>query len=151
MIARPSPTANAPALTPSGAQIEPVANILHKVPTIWLGTVKNSFVPSFIGTKYGRNCHTRSSRTMLAVPSAAGWMRCHRLRAGAAASAGSNAATMNIDGLDLGHGLLPDAPGERGALRPPDAFGQDDGDGHDGEDAAEHAVDGEKSPKREIA
>ena len=50
-IASASPSANAVALTPSGAHSEPVTIICHSVPTIWLGTAKNSFVPAFSGTK----------------------------------------------------------------------------------------------------
>ena len=36
---------NRDALTPSGCQIVPVANIFQSVPAIWLGVVKNSLVP----------------------------------------------------------------------------------------------------------
>ena len=49
-IDRPSPSAKPLALTPSGAQIVPVANIFHSVPAIWLGVVKNSLVPAEIVT-----------------------------------------------------------------------------------------------------
>ena len=87
-IASPSPTAKAAALTPSGAQIEPVANICHSVPAISLGTVKNSLVPAFMGMRSGRNCQTRRRSTMLPAPSAVGSMRRHSRPAGAAASAG---------------------------------------------------------------
>ena len=117
-IANPSPTAKALALTPSGAQIEPVANICHSVPTISLGTAKNSLVPAFIGTRSGRNCHTRSRHTMLPAPSAVGSMRRHSRRAGAAASAGP--VTGKI-GLQLGHRYCPTRQGKalRSAKRMP--------------------------------
>jgi hypothetical protein len=80
------PIAKADALTPSGAQMLPVANMVHNVPAIWLGTVKNSFVPAFIGTKSGRNCQTSSRRTIVPVPRMVGSKRRHTLLRGAASS-----------------------------------------------------------------
>jgi len=75
-MAKASPIANAVALTPSGAQIEPLANICQSVARIRLGTVKNSLVPCFMGTKYGSNSQMISRRTMTAVPSAIDSTRC---------------------------------------------------------------------------
>jgi hypothetical protein len=60
------------ALTPSGRQIAPVANKLHSVPIIALGVVKNSLVPSGIGTRCGNTSQTRSIATMLPTPSIVG-------------------------------------------------------------------------------
>ncbi len=61
-IASPSPSAKPEALTPSGAQIVPVANIAHSVPAIWLGVVKNSLVPADSVTKCGSSSHTQQQR-----------------------------------------------------------------------------------------
>jgi hypothetical protein len=67
-MARPRPTAKPDALTPSGFQIDPVANIVQSVPTIALGVVKNSLVPADIVTSRGSNSHTISSTATLATP-----------------------------------------------------------------------------------
>ena len=96
MIARVSPMANAEALTPSGAQIMPVANMSQSVPATWLGTAKNSLVPAFIGTRSGRNCQTSSSAIIVAVPSTVGSKRRHKPFRGAPASAAEVAASCTL-------------------------------------------------------
>ena len=82
-IARPSPSAKPEALTPSGAQIVPVANIVQSVPAIWLGVVKNSLVPAESVNRRGSSSHTISRATMLPTPRMVGSKRRHRLFAGA--------------------------------------------------------------------
>src|SRR5215472_1678179 len=74
--AKARPIAKAAALTPSGAQIEPVANISQSVAKMRLGTVKNSLVPALIGRKCGANSQMSNKSTMAAVPSAIDSMRC---------------------------------------------------------------------------
>ena len=64
-MARPSPSAKPEALTPSGAQITPVANSRHSVPTIWLGVVKNSLVPAYMVMIHGSTSHSTSRMRML--------------------------------------------------------------------------------------
>ena len=92
-IARPSPSAKPEALTPSGAQIVPVANIAHSVPAIWLGVVKKSLVPAESGTRRGSSSHTSSRATMLPTPRIVGSKRRHTLFDGARRpSAGANSA-----------------------------------------------------------
>ena len=75
----------------------------HNVPAIWLGTVKNSFVPAFIGTKSGRNCQTSSSKTIVPVPRMVGSKRRHTLLRGASLL-GRGGGNNEIVGLDFGHG-----------------------------------------------
>ena len=87
-MASASPKAKAEALTRSGVQMLPVANMFHNVPAIWLGTAKNSLVPGFSGKMSGQTCQTTSSSTMVPAPRAVGSIRCHRfLRSAAAVSA----------------------------------------------------------------
>ena len=87
------------ALTPSGAQIVPVANMFHSVPATWLGVVKNSLVPSHIVTKCGNSSQTSSSTAMLPTPSTVGSKRRHRLSAGAANSSAGARRRDRLDGL----------------------------------------------------
>jgi hypothetical protein len=67
-MARPRPTAKPVALTASGVQIEPVANIFQSVPPIWLGVVKNNLVPADSVNIQGSTSHSTSTATMLAQP-----------------------------------------------------------------------------------
>src|SRR5262249_44474495 len=144
-IAIDSPIAKAEALTPSGAQIAPVANILHSVPPTSLGTVKNSLVPSCIVMRRGRSSQTSSRTTMLPKPRMAGSRRCHTPFLGAASSsAGPTAATFGSTAWISLMLLLPGSPWERRAFGPPDAFRQHHGDDHDDDNAAKHSVEREK-------
>src|SRR5712692_2491604 len=141
-IARPRPSAKPEALTPSGTQIVPVANICQSVPAIWLGVVKNSLVPGDSVTRRGTNSHTRRSATMLPAPSSVGSRRCHTLLVGTAQSSDRViSASIARDSLIA---LLSDPPRERRAFRPPDPLGEHDCDHHDGEDAGEHPVEGKQ-------
>src|SRR6516165_298314 len=140
-IAIDSPIAKAEALTPSGAQIAPVANILHRVLPISLGTVKNSLVPSCIVMRRGRNSQTSSRTAMLPQPRMAGSNRCHMPFLGAArSSTGATAATLASTAWISLMVLLPGSPWERRAFGPPNAFRQHHGDDHDDDNAGKHSV-----------
>src|SRR6516162_4189861 len=143
-IAIDSPIAKAEALTPSGPQIAPVANILQSVPPISLGTVKNSLVPSCIVMRHGRSSQTSSRTTMLPKPRMAGSKRCHMPFLGAArSSTGATAATFASMAWISLMVLLPGSPWERRTFGPPNAFRQHHGDDHDDDNAAKHSVERE--------
>ena len=95
-IAKPSPTAKPEALTPSGCQTDPVANIFHSVPAIWLGVVKNSLVPALTGTTCGNSSHTASTMMTLPMPYSVGSNCRHTLLGGAAPSAETPAAILGL-------------------------------------------------------
>src|SRR5215813_3174121 len=139
------PIAKAEALTPSGPQIVPVANILHSVPPTSLGTVKNSLFPSCMVMRRGRSSQTSSRTTMLPKPRTAGSKRCHTPFLGAASSStGAAAATFTSTAWISLMLLLPGSPWERRAFGPANAFRQHHGDDHDDDNAAEHSVEREK-------
>src|SRR6516225_3678124 len=143
-----SPTAKAEALTLSGPQIAPVANILQSVPPISLGTVKNSLVPSCIVMRRGRSSQTSSRTTMLPKPRMAGSKRCHMPFLGAArSSTGATAATFASMAWISLMVLLPGSPWERRTFGPPNAFRQHHGDDHDDDNAAKHSVERENIAK----
>src|SRR5262249_60690376 len=78
---------------------------------------------------------------MLPTPRMVGSKRCQALFVGAArSSAGAAVATFASTACISLMVLLPGSPRERGALGPPNAFRQRHRDQHDGDDAAEHAV-----------
>src|SRR5262249_28307901 len=81
---------------------------------------------------------------MLPTPRMVGSKRCHTLFVGAASSsAGAAVPTFASTAWISLMVLLPGSPRERGAFGPPNAFRQRHRDHHDGDDAAEHAVERE--------
>src|SRR5215471_12500959 len=144
-IAIKSPIAKAEALTLSGSQIVPVANILHSVPPTSLGTAKNSLVPSCMVMRRGRSSQTSSRTTMPPKPRTAGSKRCHMpFRGAASSSTGATAATLASTAWISLMLLLPGSPWERRAFGPPNAFRQHHGDDHDDDNAGKHSIDREK-------
>src|SRR5262249_25102696 len=106
----------------------------------------NSLVPADSVMTCGISSQTTSSSTMPPTPRMTGSERCHSLFAGAASSS-AGAAAMLVSMAVPSFMLLPHAPREGRALGPGDAFGEDDRDHHEHEDAGEHAVEREHVAK----
>src|SRR3984893_13186939 len=141
-IAMASPSAKAVALTHSGCQISPVANMFHSVAAIRAGVVEKSYMPGESVRRGGASAKTRSTSANVPAPRREG-SRLSQGRAAPVSPSSATAPSATIASVSRIF-LLPYPPGKCGALGPAQPFREHHRDEHDDQDAGEHPIEREQ-------